>query len=375
MDTNRGDAPEALESAPSYSLSEYPSGLEQFVSTFPSAKRMEVRTAIAQAHRRFKAANEWMDGQLRLMTEVPDVVFKYVPSERLEQGSPRTLRATQPSALNDVMEGNIRTTMAAKMNRDLWYEILSRSLRQVFGDETLPEDELERRKRLYGDPRVSTVIRDYLSRFVGVVSFSLDPLVPTMWAHYAQNSGFVVGYRTAVLAEAGLDLRRVIYMELAPSYTPSRDNIVRLDFVDEEQREMDGRGGRERPGVPILGSRDFLELEKNWRELSRVLFVKGEAWSEEKEVRLLVDLQAARTIGLCDENGLEIRVLDVPSEAIEEVYVGVNTSEDSVRQLERVVDVGEGTWRLRHTDSHAYRIQVTSTMVRRRSRASSRESS
>ena len=34
-----------------------------------------------------------------------------------------------------------------------------------------------------------TTFRDY----VGVVSFSSDPLIPTMWAHYAENAGFVVG--------------------------------------------------------------------------------------------------------------------------------------------------------------------------------------
>ena len=369
MDADRRGGPEKPPRFPKYDLRDYPAGVEHFVNTFPPERRREVRAAIAQQHTRFKAANEWMDRQVQQMTELPDIVYKYAPGRRLKDGFPRALRATQPSALNDVMEGNIRTTMSPKMDRDRWYAIVSAALGSIFGDDTLPEDELDRRKRLYGDPRVSTIIRDYLSRFVGVVSFSLDPLVPTMWAHYAENSGFVVGYRTCVLKELGLDLRRVIYMELAPSYTPSRDNVVRLDFVDEEGRETEGAVGEDRAGTPILGSRDLLKLRKDWRELSRLLFVKGDAWAGEKEVRLLVNLQTTRTLKEADENGLEVCVLDLPSEAVEEVYVGINTPKDMIREMEGIVGVGEGMWKLRYTDSHAYRMQVTSTSHLRRSPA------
>ena len=48
------------------------------------------------------------------------------------------------------------------------------------------------------------------------------------------------------------------------------------------------------------------------------------------------------------------RVLDVPTEAIEEVYVGFNTPRTQVTRMEQVVGVGEGRWKLKHTDSHAY---------------------
>lgn len=136
----------------------------------------------------------------------------------MEVGGPLTLRATQPVALNDVMEGNITTLKdGSNIDRDQWYEMLGERLRRIFGDDSLSPEELERRKHRYGDPRVSTIVRNYLSRFVGVVSFSADPLIPTMWAHYAENSGLVVGYRTDALRSLGVGLRRVLYMELVPS--------------------------------------------------------------------------------------------------------------------------------------------------------------
>ena len=166
----------------------------------------------------------------------------YGGSPLFSQGDNHPLRATQPVALNDVMEGNLSTYQAdLDMDRDRWYEMLGERLREIFGADSLSPEELERRKRRYGDPRVSTIVRDYLSRFVGVVSFSADPLIPTMWAHYAENSGFVVGYRTDAIRLLGVGLRRVLYMELAPIYWPERDDTVEINFVDEKRRKAGPR--------------------------------------------------------------------------------------------------------------------------------------
>ena len=260
--------------------------------------------------------------------------------------------------------------MESKIDRDEWYDLIYDSVTRVFGKDAFTYQELQRRKNCYGDPRISTIIRDYLSHFVGVLSFSSDPLIPTMWAHYAQNSGFVVGYDTQFLRSLGEDLRRVLYLELAPSYKPTRDNMVRLEFVDEERRTQDEKDPDRKSGTPLLGpSVDFLELRKDWRELSKVLFVKGLTWQYEQEVRLLVDLTKTRPAVQHDNADYEIHLLNVPIEAIQEVYVGVNTPEDKVRCIREIVSVGSGEWKLKHTDSHAYRMQVTSTSISNRKEA------
>ena len=217
-----------MERYPSYNSRNFPVGVSDFLDTFPPERRNEVLAAIVELHIGRKVEEEWVGQQVQGMLELPDTLYKYVPCESLEYGLPTTLRATQPAALNDVMEGNIRTSMQGRMDRDQWYAILSERLKDIFGDDALRDEEMERRKRLYGDPRISTIVRDYLSQFVGVVSFSSDPLIPTMWAHYAKNSGFVVGYRTSGIRALGVDLRRVLYLELAPVYYPTHDNIVRL---------------------------------------------------------------------------------------------------------------------------------------------------
>ncbi len=128
-------------------------------------------------------------------------------------------------------------------------------------------------------------------------------------------------------------------------------------------RREAGANGK-KSGTPLLDSNvDFLELRRDWRELANVLFVKGETWKDEREVRLLVDLQYTRPVDTTDENGHGIRVIDVPTEAIEEVYVGFNTPRTEVARMEQVVGVGEGTWKLKYTDSHAYQMQVNSTYI------------
>ena len=355
-----------MERHPSYHPRDYPVGVA-FLNTFPPERRNEVLAAIVELHLRDKAEEEWVGQQVQGMLELPDILYKYVPCESLEYGLPTTLRATQPAALNDVMEGNIRTSMQARMDRDQWYTMLSEKLKDTFGDDALTDDELERRKRLYGDPRISTIVRDYLSQFVGVVSFSSDPLILTMWAHYAKNSGFVVGYRTSEIRALGVDLRRVLYLELAPVYYPTRDNIVRLQFVDEERRQERAQTGSDNSGIPLLSSDvDFFELRKDWRELAKALFVKGKTWEGEKEVRLLVDLKDTRTLVKEEASDCEIYVFDVPTKMIEEVYVGFNTPTTAIDRIRQVVGVGEGKWKLIYTDSHAYRMENPLTSIESR---------
>ena len=112
----------------------------------------------------------------------------------------------------------------------------------------------------YGDLRLSTFVQEYLNPLVGVVSFSTDILVPTMWAHYAQNTGIVVGYDTEALRGLGFELRPVIYSELAPTFRPSRGDGIRLDFVNREYMESELRAGRDSEGLRLLASTDLAEF-------------------------------------------------------------------------------------------------------------------
>ena len=292
--------------------------------------------------------------------EIPATLYKYIPKNLIGKGAPDSLRATQLLALNDEMECNVTTMNNSEQVDTLAFLALVQSKLEEHLEITIPWEELLERSNSYGDLRSSTFIQEYLNPRVGVVSFSTDPLVPTMWAHYARNTGIVVGYDTEILRSMGFELRPMIYSEIAPTYQPSRDDIIRLSFVDRERIEERARQGETSEGWPIIANANLAEMNAGWKSLSRLLFVKGMSWEYEKEIRLLVDLEQARDTGKSDDNGWPIKVIDPPPEAIKEICRGANTQDIDVA---RAVEVARGENRrgmlVQHVSSHAFRIQKT----------------
>ena len=332
------------------------------LSTWSEERRKPVEARLGDiiAHRlRMHQSQECANRSVEGKTNIPDILYKYIPRERIGNGAPDTLRATQLLALNDDMECNITTMPDKALDRSHYRALIRSKVKKCLGI-TVSEDELLLRSRLYGDLRLSTFIQQYLSSLVGAVAFSTDFLVPTMWAHYARNTGVVVGYDTEALAKLGFELRAVTYSELAPSYEPTKDDVIRLLLVDRDHMEQDARAGRTSKGCTILCDVDLALFSGDWKSLSRVLFVKGASWEYEREVRLLVELQQARDTGKKDENGWPIKVIDLPAEAIREIHGGSNTAESDLREAAEVArgDNKKGLY-VGHVSSHAFRIQKT----------------
>ena len=296
--------------------------------------------------------------------EIPGVLYKYIPKKLIGNGPPNSLRATQLLALNDDMECNVTTMMGYEQEDTLAFLAEVQSKLEGHLGIAVPWEELLTRSLSHGDPRVSKFIQEYLNPLVGVVSFSTDILVPTMWAHYARNTGIVVGYDTETLRSLGFELRPVVYSELAPTYQPEASDVIRLDFVDRDDIERDLRTGRDREGFPILASTDLAEFGAGWESLCRLLLVKGMSWAYEKEVRLLVELKQAHDIGKADANGWPIKVIEFPPEAIKEIYGKANTPKADV---ERAVQMARGKDRkglfVGRVSSHAFRIQKAGGMT------------
>ena len=311
-----------------------------------------------QAHQSEECAQRSLWGDV----DIPDILYKYIPKKLIGEGVPNSLRATQLLALNDDMECNVITMKGSEQEDTLAFLAEVRSKLEGHLGIAVPWEELLIRSTRYGDLRLSTFIQEYLNPLVGVVSFSTDILVPTMWAHYAQNTGIVVGYDTKALRALGFELRPMVYSEIAPTYQPSTGDTIRLGFVNRDHIERELRAGRNAEGYSLLARTDLAEFGAGWKSLSRLLLVKGISWAYEKEVRLLVDLELARDTGKKDSNsnGWPIKVIDPPPEAIKEIYGGANTRDADV---ERAVQAARGDNKsglfVGHVSSHAFRIQKT----------------
>ena len=272
-------------------------------------------------------------------SDIPKILYKYIPRKLIGKGAPDSLRATQLLALNDDMECNVTTMKGSDQEDTLTFLAVVQSKLEEHLGIAVPWEELVTRSLRYGDIRLSTFIQEYLNPLVGVVSFSTDLTVPTMWAHYARNTGIVVGYDAEALSSLGFELRPVVYSELAPTYKLQEGNAIRLDFVDREHMERELRAGRNSKGFPILASTVLAEFGVGWQSLSRLLFVKGISWAYEKEVRLLVNLKQTRETEKKDSNGWSIKVIDPPPESIKEIHRGANTKDADV---ERAIQVARG---------------------------------
>lgn len=322
----------------------------------PTPAWVQIATHLLEMHQSEECAERSVWGDV----EIPDILYKYIPRDRIGKGAPNSLRATQLLALNDDMECNVTTMKAGHQEDTLAFLAIVQSKMEEHLGITVPWEEMLTRSLRYGDLRVSTIIQEYLNSRVGVVSLSTDILVPTMWAHYARNTGIVVGYDTEALSALGFELRPVVYSELAPTYQPSEGEAIWLDFVHREHMERELRAGRSSKGLRLLTRARLTEFGVGWKSLSRLLLVKGISWAYEKEVRLLVNLERARDTGKKDCDGWPVQVIDPPPEAIREIYRGANTAKTDV---ERAVQVARGDNKsglfVGHVSSHAFRIQKT----------------
>ena len=318
---------------------------------------MSHMASAAEHYLRVYQSEECAERSVWGQVEVPEVLYKYVPRELIGNGVPNSLRATQLLALNDDMECNVITMKDVNESMLDMLRMMKEKSKEHLGID-IAWDQLLQEPVRYGSPRLSPYIQKHLNPLVGVVSFSTDIFVPTMWAHYCRNTGVVVGYDKEILRGLGFELQPVIYSEISPIYRPLSGDDIELDFVDREYMEGVERSGQKMDGLRVLTRAKLAEMGSDWKSLSRLLFVKGMSWAYEKEVRLLVDLKQARDTGKRDGNDWPIKVIDPPSAAIVEIYGGANTRE---ADLQRAAQVGRGGDRsglyVGRLSSHAFRIE------------------
>jgi Protein of unknown function (DUF2971) len=262
-------------------------------------------------------------GDLKIL---PPIVFKYYPPERTEFLHNRLVRFTQPSELNDIFEFStgVNQFLGPKFQSNLhnrFVETLSNahevyalmSQRGLVPNLMDPAFALEQIKAAisqidFGSPLVKSEIDtliagpvddfnevDFFRRHgedYGVFSLSSDALNPVMWYHYSQQySGYVVGFNT-------------FHPWFWHENSNGKSNCVLHKVTYEDTVRAEFASLLDDPVIPFLRKR----LD----------------WSYEKEWRMVKDLSQADV-----SIGDNIKLFEVPSDAITGIYFGPHLAENS----------------------------------------------
>ncbi len=229
------------------------------------------------------------------------VLYKYISSERVFSCLPKvgdgTLRATQPSSLNDPFECAVHRIFVERSEKEGNAEV-SRILTDLNPTSPIGEGDVAEARVEFGSLFLRELLSRQMSKRFGIVSFTTDPRHPLMWSHYTgDGSGFVIGYDMTHLI--GLSsgegrLRPVIY---------------------------------EHKPVVIIGYKVL-----NEGNINALLSKKSDHWKYEQEWRLIVPLN--ETIGTehVDRHGHPINLLRIPNEAVAAVYHTERTPIEAVNE-------------------------------------------
>ena len=232
------------------------------------------------------------------------ILYKYLASERALTCIPEvgngTLRATQPAALNDPFECHVAPDYVipdqAEENRQL-----ARVLNTINESNPVTEADIQQARSEHGSLFTHHLFTKQVSTRFGIVSFATNPYHPLMWSHYTTDgSGFVIGYDAAEinkLAGPKGSLRPVEYQSRPP---------------------------------PIGGPIVLVSPESN---LPIMLSLKSDHWSYEQEWRLIVELNRTIGTGETDQHGQPINLVQVPNEAVKQVFYTERTPHKTVELI------------------------------------------
>ena len=230
-----------------------------------------------------------------------EILYKYVTAERaltcLPEVGDGTLRATQPSALNDPLECSVLSTFVERDEEEGNREF-ARVLTTINESSPVTEEDVREARVQYGSLYLRELLARQLSTRFGIVSFCQDPRHPLMWSHYTTDgSGFVIGYDAQQLKKLSSrteGLRPVEYREKLP---------LILGYV-------------------VVASPDS--------NMDVSLSMKSHHWQYEREWRLIVELKETIGTGSQDRHGQPINLIRVPNQAVLTVYYTERTPTETV---------------------------------------------
>ena len=237
---------------------------------------------------------KWQDCTRRtiiLSASAPGILYKYMTAQRALNCIPEvgdgTLRATQPAALNDPFEGAVATSYVFQDEAEEDRE-LAKVLTEINQNKPISEIEVLTARIEHGGLFTRQLLVDQISTRFEIVSFTTNPHHPLLWSLYTTDgSGFVIGYDISEIRKLG----------------GPESSLRPLRYED-------------RPPV-IPGPVAFSRPKSN---ISALLSLKSKHWAHEEEWRLIVELNKTVGTGQTDQHGLPINLVQIPNEAVVEVF-------------------------------------------------------
>lgn len=237
---------------------------------------------------------------------LPEVLFKYLSTDRINVIEDASIRFSQFPALNDPCEGFVCFDTEAYLSGGHMERLVAEALE---GKPRTPEEEDWIRKFYATDgPVVASIIKRTMRKFerivneeVGILSLSKTCLSAPMWAHYGTcGRGFCLGLdsnQSPISCGREVVSMSVEYREVPPVVNP---------------RGM----AREAVLVAFLGT-------------------KSRDWKYEQEVRVIRAIKDCHYIGDSGEARDKIYVSSFPPQALKQVIFGARASsltKDDVRR-------------------------------------------
>ena len=234
-----------------------------------------------------------------------ELLYKYVSSQRVLTCLPEvgdgTLRATQPSALNDPFEC-ATTKEFIERDSDEGTRQLSAVLTNIHESTPVCEADVAAAREQFGSLYMRELMSRQLSQRFGVISFASNAYHPLMWSHYTlDGSGFVIGYHVEELKRlcAAEDWLRPIHYSKKPPFIT---------------------------GYPVLSDAGNILI---------FLAHKSEQWSYEQEWRLIVELNRTIGTGHRDAHKQSINLLAIPNRAVSRVFFTERTPKQAVEEVKK----------------------------------------
>ena len=245
-------------------------------------------------------------------------LYKYVSSERVLTCLPEvgdgTLRATQPSALNDPFEC-ATTKIFIEKDSDEGNRGLSAVLTSIHASTPVSEADVDEARKLYGSLYMRELMSRQLSRRFGVVSFAGNPYHPLMWSHYTvDGSGFVIAYDKE-------ELKRLCTND---------DHLRPIQYSKKPALIMD---------YPVLSDQGNIPI---------FLAHKSDHWEYEQEWRLIVELNATVGTGHRDAHDQSINLVRIPNKAVSRVFFTERTPQEAVEEVRKRLEDENNRYRARY---------------------------